>query len=59
VTPVVPVVGWRVLDPDGNVVDSGPPMALQAVLGFGDLPPVPEIDPFAHVPLLGANGDGR
>ena len=26
----LPQVGWRVLDPDGNVVDSGPGMFLIA-----------------------------
>jgi hypothetical protein len=49
---VVPAVGWRVLTPDGDVVAEGPPIHLQAALGFGDLPPVPLIDPLGHVPLL-------
>lgn len=38
--PQVPTVGWRVLDPDGNVVESGPwPAAeLQAASVAGDEP---------------------
>lgn len=28
-------VGWRVLDPDGNVVDSGPGIVLEAVSASG------------------------
>ena len=30
--------GWRVLDPDGNVVDSGPGIVLQAASATGDDP---------------------
>lgn len=30
-TPDGEPVGWRVLDPDGNVVDCGPGMTLEAV----------------------------
>lgn len=30
IPPDVPEVGWRVLDPNGNVVDSGPGMFLIA-----------------------------
>lgn len=33
-------VGWRVLDPDGNVVDSGPGIAMIAVAESG--PDTPE-----------------
>jgi hypothetical protein len=29
-------VGWRVIDPDGNVVDSGPGMVLEMVTEMGD-----------------------
>jgi hypothetical protein len=29
-------IGWVVLDPDGNVVDSGPGMTLEMVTTFGD-----------------------
>jgi hypothetical protein len=29
-------VGWRVIDPDGNVVDSGPGMVLDAVTDLGE-----------------------
>jgi hypothetical protein len=36
----VPDVGWRVIDPDGNVVASGPGMVLQMA---GDIMP-PEDD---------------
>jgi hypothetical protein len=28
-------VGWRVIDPDGNVVASGPPMELEMVADLG------------------------
>ena len=28
-------VGWRVIDPDGNVVDSGPLIELEMVAGLG------------------------
>jgi hypothetical protein len=32
-----PSHGWRVLDPDGNIVASGPgPIELQAAASFGD-----------------------
>lgn len=31
-------VGWVVLDPDGNVVDSGPGMVLEMVATMGDEP---------------------
>jgi hypothetical protein len=33
--PEVAEVGWRVIDPDGNVVDSGPGMVLIAVAESG------------------------
>lgn len=29
-------VGWRVLDPDGNVVASGPGMTLESAATMGD-----------------------
>jgi hypothetical protein len=29
-------VGWRVIDPDGNVVDCGPGMVLEMVTEMGD-----------------------
>lgn len=33
-----PLIGWRVLDPDGNVVDSGPfpAVEMQMVSSFGE-----------------------
>lgn len=31
-------VGWRVLDPDGNVVASGPGMVLEMAAGMTDAP---------------------
>lgn len=37
--PDVAEVGWRVIDPDGNVVDSGPGMFLIAA---GESGPAPE-----------------
>jgi hypothetical protein len=42
--PDVPEVGWRVLDPDGNVVDSGPGMFLIAVGESGPEPDETEED---------------
>lgn len=36
--PSVPDVGWQVIDPDGNVVDSGPGMVLIAVADSGPAP---------------------
>ena len=39
--PEVPEVGWQVLDPDGNVVDSGPGMFLIAA---GESGPTPDGD---------------
>ena len=29
-------VGWRVIDPDGNVVSSGPLIELEMVAGLGE-----------------------
>lgn len=34
-----PEIGWRVLDPEGNVVDSGPITELEMVAFAGDTPP--------------------
>jgi hypothetical protein len=31
-----PVVGWVVLDPAGNVVDSGPPISLEMATSMGE-----------------------
>lgn len=36
--PEVAEVGWVVLDPDGNVVASGPGMVLEMVTSMGDAP---------------------
>ena len=33
-----PEIGWRVLDPEGNVVDSGPITQLEMVANLGDTP---------------------
>ena len=35
-------VGWVVLDPDGNVVDSGPGMVLEMAATMGDEPADPD-----------------
>lgn len=37
-TAPAPETGWHVLDPDGNVVDSGPPTVLEAAADTGDAP---------------------
>lgn len=29
-------IGWRVIDPDGNVVDSGPCIELEMVTSMGE-----------------------
>jgi hypothetical protein len=29
-------IGWRVIDPDGNVVASGPPISLEMATFMGD-----------------------
>lgn len=42
-------VGWRVLDPDGNVVASGPGMTLEMVASFGDGPQEQSQEGNAHV----------
>ncbi len=31
-------IGWRVIDPDGNVVASGPGMTLEMAAAMGDGP---------------------
>lgn len=39
------VVGWRELDPDGNVVRWGPPIVLEMVSALGEPDPVePDVD---------------
>lgn len=35
--PTEPFVGWRVVDPDGNVVASGPPIVMEMTAECGEL----------------------
>jgi hypothetical protein len=37
-----PEHGWRVLDPDGNVLAAGPPVQLEMVASFGGDEPAEE-----------------